>query len=252
MPQVQCVCLTCQQTFTRYLSQIQAGGGKYCSERCRRERNGLPVSFVCLVCSATFMHIPSAVRQGKGKYCSSTCFRNRPLPSFAERLWPFVVKTDACWLWQGRCNNMGYGLVRRGTETILAHRLAYELTVGPIPPGLRCLHRCDVPLCCNPDHLWIGTMRDNTRDMYAKQRDGKHTHPESIARGDRSGPRVHPEKMARGERHFRAKLTAVQVLEIRRLRAVEQWDYKRLAAHFGVSKAAIENIVYRRCWRHLP
>lgn len=70
-----------------------------------------------------------------------------------------------CWLWPVKS---GYG-VFKGKR---AHRLSYEAFVGPIPDGLFVCHKCDVPACCNPDHLFVGTALDNSRDMVAKGRAG--------------------------------------------------------------------------------
>lgn len=94
----------------------------------------------------------------------------------AERFWPKVEikKQDDCWLWKAGHNKNGYGIfnytgVRPGVIK-LAHRVAWELTQGPIPEGLDVLHRCDNPPCVNSAHLFLGTQLDNVRDMYAKHR----------------------------------------------------------------------------------
>jgi hypothetical protein len=84
-----------------------------------------------------------------------------------------VQKTSTCWLWTGRkVGALGYGQLRYGRRTVCvyAHRYAYERFVGSIPKGLKVLHRCDVPACVNPDHLFVGTSKDNTQDMIAKGR----------------------------------------------------------------------------------
>jgi hypothetical protein len=72
---------------------------------------------------------------------------------------------DACWLWQGGCYKSGYGQVALGSRIPgYAHRIAYQLTRGSIPAGLVVRHKCDVPRCCNPNHLEIGTQADNLQD----------------------------------------------------------------------------------------
>lgn len=71
-----------------------------------------------------------------------------------------------CWGWRRKVNNHGYGRV----GDLYAHRVSYEIHVGPIPAGLQVLHRCDNPPCSNPSHLFLGTVTDNMRDMWAKGR----------------------------------------------------------------------------------
>lgn len=71
-----------------------------------------------------------------------------------------------CMLWAGPVNPAGYG--RWGSA--MAHRRLYEILVGPIPKGLLVLHKCDTPLCFNPEHLFLGTHQDNTNDMLQKKR----------------------------------------------------------------------------------
>jgi len=89
-----------------------------------------------------------------------------------QSFWAEVEKTDGCWLWRAALSTNGYGQTSRDGVQIRAHRLAWELERGPIPVGLLVLHRCDVPTCVNPDHLFLGTNKDNSRDMAAKGRDG--------------------------------------------------------------------------------
>lgn len=79
---------------------------------------------------------------------------------------------DACWLWSP-AYPQNYGTIRRSAPergTVRAHRLAYERANGPIPKGLLVCHRCDVPGCVNPAHLFLGTHGDNQRDRIAKGR----------------------------------------------------------------------------------
>jgi len=85
-----------------------------------------------------------------------------------ERFWCGVKRgePDECWPWTRSLSPKGYGRVRGRN----AHRVAYELTYGPIPPGMFVCHTCDNPPCCNPAHLFLGTYLDNIADMVAKKR----------------------------------------------------------------------------------
>jgi hypothetical protein len=87
-----------------------------------------------------------------------------------ERSMP--VPFSGCWIWLGAIDGAGYGHKgdgRRG-RTIGAHRWAWKIVNGPIPRGMSVCHRCDVPLCVNPDHLFLGSQKDNLQDMRTKGR----------------------------------------------------------------------------------
>lgn len=107
---------------------------------------------------------------------------------------------------------------------MLAPRASYTLYVGPIPDGLLVLHKCDVPACVNPQHLFLGTMADNVRDMWAK---GRQKTPG-----------------AQGERNSHAKLTKDLVLKIKN----DPRSYRILAAEFGVFRSNIAHIKKGRTW----
>lgn len=153
--------------------------------------------------------------------------------SITERFWPYVNKTDACWLWTGGTRGHGYGQMHHSwnggaKKNIAAHRASWEIHNGPIPAGLQVLHRCDVPLCVNPEHLFLGTRKDNMIDMTAKRR--------------RVGPS--------GERHHNAKLTEADVREIRRLFAAGA-ACRALARRYGLSRNTMTNVVRGETWKHV-
>ena len=102
------------------------------------------------------------------------------------RFWEKVNKTDTCWLWTAQRTTGGYGVfrIRNPRAQTTAHRVAWEMAHGPIPDGLNVCHHCDTPSCVRPDHLFLGTQRENLRDMTVKGRryrrivtHCKHGHP---------------------------------------------------------------------------
>ncbi len=97
----------------------------------------------------------------------------RPKPGLTaiHRFWLRIVKSEqGCWGWIGESTDNGYGRFRVDGRKVLAHRFAYALLIGPIPNDLFVLHKCDNPPCCNPDHLFLGTKSDNSRDCMEKGR----------------------------------------------------------------------------------
>lgn len=146
----------------------------------------------------------------------------------SERFWSKVVKSDGCWLWDACVNPSGYGCVRYLGRTRLAHRVAWELTNGAIPNGLRVCHKCDNPRCVNPSHLFVGTDADNVADMRSKNR------------------QVEPPPLI-GVRNHNAKLTAQDVREIR----ASSESQVRLAAKYGVAQAQISAVKLRQTWGHV-
>lgn len=171
---------------------------------------------------------------------------NSTLP---ERFWRYVERSDhGCWAWLGMKNSKGYGRIRvggKGSQIRLAHRVSYELHFGAIPDALCVLHRCDNPACVRPDHLFIGTPLDNSRDMVNKGR-GYIVHHA----GDAHARRKHPECWPVGSNHQSAKLTEVQIPEILALKGVR--SDRKVAAQFGVTRNAIRMIWSGKSWKHVP
>ena len=147
------------------------------------------------------------------------------LSVLASRFWSRVEKTPTCWFWRGARFNHGYGKVVRFGKFRLAHRVVYEMTRGPIPDGQLVCHGCDVRLCVNPEHLFVGSTTDNMRDMVHKGR--------SVHRWGAENPN--------------AKLTLAEVQEIRRR---YRWGHGRaLAREFNIAPTQLREIVRGESWR---
>lgn len=108
--------------------------------------------------------------QRQYKYGSLELQRPQGNTPFAQRLKSCVRKANGCIEWVGGRTGYGYGQLKEGRRTRLAHRVAWELRYGLIPTELCVLHRCDNPACVNVQHLFVGTHKDNTADMIAKGR----------------------------------------------------------------------------------
>jgi hypothetical protein len=91
-----------------------------------------------------------------------------------KRFWKHISPepNTGCWLWTGTANmrGYGYGSFTINKKSVNSHRVSFELFRGPIPIGMHVCHKCDVPLCVNPEHLFLGTRSDNQRDRVVKGR----------------------------------------------------------------------------------
>lgn len=177
----------------------------------------------CPVC--THMFLPNYV----GRVCCSRECADARKGDFKDRFWRRVKKTKGCWEWQGRKESNGYARVKRenSRQAIGVHRLSWELHFGPIATGKLVCHTCDNRLCVRPDHLFLGTQKDNVQDMFKKGRANK----------------------ARGSRHGMAKLSESDVRRIRScyIAGVTQ---SALAEEYKVHVQTIHRIIARKRWRH--
>jgi hypothetical protein len=130
---------------------------------------------------------------------------------------------SGCWLWMGT-KRSGYGLFNIGSKSKSAHRVAYEIFIGPIPAGLHLLHSCDTPACINPAHLRPGTVQENVDDREARRR-----------------------RCVQGEQIGTCKLVAEQVREILK----SDLGCTALGKKYGVSAHCIWTIKKGKAWKHL-
>lgn len=137
-----------------------------------------------------------------------------------------------CWIWDATVDSWGYGITDFKRERWKAHRLFYTWFRGPIPDGMLVCHKCDTPSCVNPDHLFLGTPKDNMDDMLAKGRGN----PDA--------------QFKRGEQNSRTILTPDKVLKIREDYAAGR-KQKEIAGELGISHKTVCSIVTRRNWAHI-
>ena len=138
-----------------------------------------------------------------------------------------VNEETGCWEWQKAKDRDGYGYCR-------PHRKTWEIIHGIIPEGMCVCHTCDNPSCCNPEHLWIGTSKQNTTDRHSKGR----------TRGT----------FGKGDHHPRARLTETQVREIRSRVVIVNGgtgNCREVSEDFGIEMSAIWKIARRKRWKHV-
>src|SRR5260221_10383991 len=202
------------------------------SKRIRRTYETKVTQCKCEHCGKKFELPTSVVARGKGgKFCSRSCVNfardYKPIPP-EIRFWAKVEKTPTCWLWRGYVRPDGYGDFGQSTipgDNEYAHRYSYRLAHGAIPDGLLVLHHFDVRNCVNPKHLYAGTAKQNTGDMFARNR----------------------AKPPRGESHFCAKLKAADVRRAREMRRNGMY-WREIAEAFSVNEATTRRAVTGKSW----
>lgn len=146
----------------------------------------------------------------------------------SERIDKHIVSKANCWLTDLACNfDGGYPQIEINGKIRRLSRVMFELYKGEITPGKLVCHQCDNPACINPDHLFLGTPKDNSMDMIIKNR------------------------QAKGFQHGRAKLNEEKVLEIKRDLAETNLTQKEIAKKYGVSKMNISHIKNGHLWSHV-
>jgi HNH endonuclease/CENP-B N-terminal DNA-binding domain len=155
------------------------------------------------------------------------------------------VMPSGCWVFGG-AQSQAYGTLKVKGRPVKAHRYSYELAYKQSAEGLFVCHHCDNPRCVNPNHLFLGTAKDNTRDCWKK---GRNHNPKlnRQARGSETGPAKYPERY-RGKNNGRAVLTEPEVRQIiQRLRQKE--SQVSIATFFNVAPSTISAIANKRNWR---
>jgi hypothetical protein len=148
--------------------------------------------------------------------------------SAEDRFWSYVNKTHTCWLWTGNKDKNGYGKIYFLNKHMRSHRLSYKLFNGNFDEKLLVLHSCDNPSCVRPDHLFLGTNKDNMKDKVNKNR------------------------QAKGNSCGKSFLTEKQVLDIKeQLKNYQRGMYTSLSKEYKVRKSTIISIANGRTWKHI-
>jgi hypothetical protein len=178
-----------------------------------------------------FIHYPNAVDDGDLTRCCETpdCVhpehhKNR-ISVFLDNI--LKIQDTGCWEWQGSYKS-GYGFFGINGKEVATHRFSYELYNGPINDGLECCHSCDNSMCCNPEHLFLGTHSDNMQDMVSKGRANKN----------------------KGERHHKSSITESDVKNILVLLS-SGVSMKKIHEELNISYRIIQRVCSGESWSHV-
>lgn len=149
--------------------------------------------------------------------------RGKSAKSLSEAFWQHVDKSTSCWQWRSSIDKDGYGEITHLYQKYKAHRLSWEINVGPIGDGLCVCHHCDNPGCVNPEHLFLGTNAQNTADKVAKGR------------------------QCIGIRNAQSKINDEAVRDIRS----STISGIQIAKKYGISNQLVSNIRLRKNWSHV-
>jgi hypothetical protein len=168
-----------------------------------------------------------------------------------------------CWTWKGTAKSGWYGHFCVDGKRFYSHRLAYEMSFGPIPEGLIVCHRCDWPPCCNPSHLFTGTDADNAADKVRKGRAAwgpthkLRLHPELINRGPelseqrrRNGAVLNLGPVRRGVGCGQAKLSDEKIVQISNMRLAGISPFV-IADELSISRSLVQQILRGDQWKHV-
>lgn len=223
-------CIICNKCFKSY-DVGRRKLNRFCSKICSNEgKKGNRIERIirlCLTCGNKFEVIPSSHK----KYCSKQCqykslerlnklTDEEKFDYIKNKYEKFVIKKEGCWDWLGAKQKM-YGCFSYFYKTMRAHRASWIIHRGPIPINMHVLHECDNPTCTNPDHLFLGTHRDNMVDMRKKEYHKQYS-----------------------------KLTLDEVREIKKLlnNKIKQID---IAKQFNVNFVTIHDIKHGKSWKNI-
>lgn len=233
MPKLKTNCSICSIEFEYRFREDRKR--QYCSLKCIQENSDIKRKSKCNWCNKIYKRGHADL----GKYCSMLCKGPGTRLNEEQKLIKIrtyyeknVIRQNGCWGWKGAVSSNGYGSIGAGRLTkINAHRAAWTLYKGEIPDGFFVLHTCDNRLCSNyVEHLFLGTAKDNSRDMINKRRGNG--------------------QFNKGLIPHNRKLIDSQVVEIKK-KLIGGKSQKSLAREFKVDKKTIFDISHNKIWKHI-
>ncbi len=227
---VQLICEVCSCPFSIPKAWAKRGQGRYCGPVCSGKAHRTKK------CECGCGAYPGVNRRRIAGHKASTSGHKAIAPSAAplsERFWERVDRAstaDGCWTWTGTLSG-GYGCIYTDGKQRRATWVSWLLHYGEPPEGMFLLHRCDNPPCVRPDHLFLGTQKDNNQDMWAKGR----------------GKLVHYQ----GGQHGRATMTEEQVAALRERYRQGGITQRALARETGIPRGTIQHMLSGATWKNV-
>lgn len=214
------ICKMCSNTFSVYDSRPKA---TYCSIVCKRKDYN---SWHAIATKRYTLPKKDKIKKIRFKWSDAT--QDQKIERLNKIFNKSVIKSENCWDWKGVSHHSGYCHMNYDGKDMGIHRVSWLLYHGNIPHGINILHKCDNRRCSNPDHLFLGTSKDNHDDM--------------VNKGRKNSPS--------GENHHNSKLTSEKVKKIKELLILGVTS-SRICRDFNMSKGAIEGIKLGKTWKHV-
>jgi len=200
-------CYTCKKTYETKIKK-----SKFCSPKCIR-----------------YCGPKDALRNRKGKCWWKEASEEERLKGLIKRYENAVIKKKGCWGWKQKCSSNGYGKIQLfHGKNIGAHRASWIIHNGEFNKKLWVLHKCDNPPCTNPDHLFLGTPKDNSQDCSRKNR----------------------KNLTIGSARSHTKLNEIKVKKIKDL-LKNKVSWSNIAKMFSVSTSCIQGVAQNKVWKHV-